>query len=90
MDSYQTSVVNIAFMIVINDGAERGLKLGADYLQAACAEWYYQKVLQIVKSSGKEIPHLCKKYFDNELNEVKTILISEQTFKNYELTYACQ
>lgn len=46
-------------MNVINDGAE--VQLSVHYLEAACTKEHYQNVLQVVKSSRKEINNLLQK-----------------------------
>ena len=50
--AYQASLANVGAMNVINDCAERGVKLGSDFLAAAKSEEHYQNVLQR--------PNLCK------------------------------
>ena len=45
---------------VINDCAERGVKLSTDYLAAAKSEKHYPNVLQVVEQSRKKMPNLRK------------------------------
>ena len=45
---------------VVNDFAERGVKLSADFLSSAKSEMHYQNVLQVVEKDRKENPNLRK------------------------------
>ena len=45
----------------VNDCAERGVKLGADFLAAAKIEERYQNVLQVVENDCKVLPNQRKR-----------------------------
>jgi hypothetical protein len=59
--SYQAAKVNIQAINVINDSAERGVKLSSDFLASARTESHYQDVLQVVERDRKETPNLRKR-----------------------------
>lgn len=59
--SYQESVANVDAINVINDCAERGVKLSSDFLNAAKTEEHYQNVLQVVEQDRKNMPNLRKR-----------------------------
>ena len=60
-DTYQTSQSNISAINVVNDAAERAVKLGSDFLSAAKSESHYQNVLQVVEQDRKKRPNLRKR-----------------------------
>ena len=41
---------------VVNDSAERGVKLAADFLEAARSEGRFQDILQVVEKSRADTP----------------------------------
>ena len=51
---------------VVNDAAERGVKLSTDFLSAARLEEQYQNVLQVVEKERKKRPNLRKRKLQNE------------------------
>lgn len=59
--AYQTSVVNVQAINVINDCAERGVKLSADFLVSARSEKHYQNVIQVVEHDRKLQPNIRKR-----------------------------
>lgn len=59
--SYQAAKVNIQAINVINDSAERSVKLSSDFLASARSESHYQDVLQVVERDRKETPNLRKR-----------------------------
>ena len=59
--AYQTSWTNVEALNVVNDSAERGVKLSSDFLSAARSEDHYQNVLQVVEHNRKEKPNLRKR-----------------------------
>ena len=59
--AYQQSLVNVKAVNVINDCAKRGVKLSADFLNAARSEEHYQNVLQVVEQDRKNMPNLRKR-----------------------------
>ena len=60
MPSYLTSKAKINAVNAINDCAERGVKLSADFACAARSEEHFQNVLQVVETDRKERPNLRK------------------------------
>lgn len=59
-DAYQNSQTNIQALNVVNDCAERGVKLSSDFLSSAKKEEHFQNVLQVVEDDRKERPNLRK------------------------------
>ena len=59
--AYQASKANVLAINVINDCAERGVKLSSDFLSSARSEEHYQNVLQVVEHDRKQQPHLRKR-----------------------------
>ncbi|KAG8175541.1 hypothetical protein JTE90_026260 [Oedothorax gibbosus] len=47
--SYQEGLIKLQSLNVVNDCAERGVKLGSDFLAASKGEDHYQNVLQVVE-----------------------------------------
>ena len=48
-NDHQAAMTNIEALNVINDCAERGVKLSADFLSTTKTEKHYQNVLQVVE-----------------------------------------
>ena len=46
---------------VVNDSAERGVKLSSDFLDTAKTEENYQNILQVVEDHRKKAPSLCSR-----------------------------
>ena len=63
---YLSSTDNMKAVNVVNDAAERGVKLSTDFLSAARLEEQYQNVLQVVEKERKERPNLRKRKLQNE------------------------
>ena len=61
LPEYQASLANINSLNVINDCAERGVKLSSDFLSAARSEDHYQNVLQVVEEDRRSRPNLRKR-----------------------------
>lgn len=59
--AYQDSLTNVHSLNVINDSAERGVKLSTDFLSAARSEDHYQNVLQVVEEDRRSRPNLRKR-----------------------------
>ena len=59
--AYQDSLTNVHSLNVINDSAERGVKLSSDFLSAARSEDHYQNVLQVVEEDRRSRPNLRKR-----------------------------
>lgn len=51
--SYETSVRNIKAINVVNDGAERAIKLSNDFINSSKSEQQYQSTLQVVSHDRK-------------------------------------
>lgn len=59
--AYQASLANVDALNVINDCAERGVKLSSDFLSASRSEGHYQNVLQVVEEDRRSLPNLRKR-----------------------------
>ena len=51
--SYQVSMINIQSLNVVNDSAERRVKLISDFISTAKSEKHYQNILQVVEKDRK-------------------------------------
>lgn len=58
---YKNALINVGAINVVNDSAERGVKLSSDFLAAAHGEEHYQNVLQVVEENRKMRPNLRKR-----------------------------
>ena len=56
--AYQSSLRNVLVVNVVNDSAERRVKLSSDFLTTAHSEKDYQNVLQVVEQERKVMPNL--------------------------------
>ena len=56
--AFQESKDKALTLNVINDCAERGVKISSDFLSAARSEEHYQNVLQVVEQDRKRQPDL--------------------------------
>lgn len=59
--SFLVSKTKIAALNVVNDSAERAIKLSSDYLDAARSEEHYQNIIQVVEADRKQTPSLRKR-----------------------------
>ncbi|KAK5905378.1 hypothetical protein CesoFtcFv8_006850 [Champsocephalus esox] len=61
-DAFKKSEVNVCAMNVVNDCAERGVKLTSDFVPVARKEQHLQNVLQAVEHDRSQQPnlHRCK------------------------------
>lgn len=59
--SFLISKEKMTCLNVVNDSAERNVKLSSDFLEAARSEEHYQNILQVVESCRKETPILRKR-----------------------------
>ena len=60
--SYVASTNNVAAVNVVNDCAERGVKLSSDFTDTARSDEHFQNVLQVVENDRKNAPNLrCKR-----------------------------
>ena len=55
IDSYQKAHSVVTNIQVVNDSAERGVKLGHDFLNGAKTESRYQNLLQVVENDRKRV-----------------------------------
>ena len=53
-------------LAVVNDAAERGVKLGHDFLSYARNEENYQNILQVVENDRKSLPNQRKRHATNQ------------------------
>ena len=60
-DGYKKAKLIVNSISVVNDAAERGVKLGYDFLGTAVKEERYQRVLQVVENSRHSYTTKCKK-----------------------------
>lgn len=56
--TYQSSLINLRTLNLVNDCAERGVKLSSDFLSSAKGEEHYQNVLQVVEQDRKRQQNL--------------------------------
>lgn len=68
-DAYHTSLCNLQSLNVVNDCAERGVKLSSDFLSSARKEEHYHNVLQVVEKDRKEKPNLRKRKGHSEFSD---------------------
>jgi hypothetical protein len=59
--AYQECIQHVQAINVINDCAERGVKLSSDFISTARSEEHYQDVLQVVEHDRKDNPNLRKR-----------------------------
>ena len=60
-DGYKNAKLVVNSISVVNDTAERGVKLGYDFLGSAVKEERYQKILQVVENSRHTLPNQRKR-----------------------------
>jgi len=68
-DAYLFSAENVKAINVVNDAAERGVKLATDFVDTARSDKHYQNILQVVENDRKNNPN-CQK----ELNKTQTLI----------------
>ena len=56
--SFGSAKLKTGAINVINDSAERGVKLSSDFLNAARSEEHYQNILQVVEDDRRRMPNL--------------------------------
>ena len=66
--AFQMGAVNVRAINVVNDCAERGVKLTSDFVAAARSEEHLQNVLQAVEHDRSKQPNLrrCKRKLDQD------------------------
>ena len=57
-ESYLEAMVTADNLVVVNDAAERGVKLCHDFLEGTQDEQQFQHVLQVVENSWNRIPKM--------------------------------
>ena len=60
-DSYKDAAKNVRAINVVNDCAERGVKLSSDFISGARCEENYQDIIQVVEGNRKDLPNLRKR-----------------------------
>ena len=55
--SYMKAESVVKSMHVVNDAAERGVKLGSDFLDCAKIEEHYQDILQVAENDRHRVPN---------------------------------
>jgi len=67
--AYIGSAENVAAVNVVNDCAERGVKLASDFVDTARSDEHFQNVLQVVEKNRKYAPNLRRKRSHNDNEE---------------------
>jgi len=57
-DAYVASAENVKALNVVNDAAERGVKLATDFSDTARSDRHFQNILQVVENDRKKNPNL--------------------------------
>lgn len=57
-DAYMYSAENVKAINVVNDAAERGVKLATDFVDTARSDKHFQNILQVVENDRKNNPNL--------------------------------
>jgi hypothetical protein len=57
-EAHIASLANVRAANVVNDGAERGVKLASDFVDTARDDKHFQNVLQVVEEDRKAVPDL--------------------------------
>ena len=70
-EAYLFSAENVKAINVVNDAAERGVKLATDFVETARSDKHFQNILQVVENDRKNNPNLRVK---KELNKAKTLM----------------
>ena len=55
--SYQEADAAVKTVPVVNDGAERGVKISSDFLEDARKEEIYQNILQVAENDTDLVPN---------------------------------
>lgn len=56
-----SSAENVAAVNVVNDCAERGVKLASDFVDTARSDEHFQNILQVIEKDRQDHPNLCRK-----------------------------
>jgi len=62
------SAANVTAVNVVNDGAERGIRLLADFLDATRSDQHFQNVLQVVEQDRQAAQNLRQTRHDTRLH----------------------
>jgi len=57
-DAYRVSAENVKAINVVNDAAERGVKLATDFVDTAQSDKHFQNILQVVENDRQRNPNL--------------------------------
>ena len=60
--SYQAAKCTVKSLPVVNDAAERGVKITSDFLDSARNEERFQTTLQVVENDRKTVPNQRKRH----------------------------
>ena len=66
-DAYISSAANVEALNVVNDCAERGVKLASDFVATARSDEHFQHVLQVVEKDRKDTPNLRRKRCNSQV-----------------------
>ena len=69
--AYLNSAKNVAAVNVVNDCAERGVKLASDFVETARSDEHFQNVLQVVEKDRKDAPNLRRKRSNRNVEELQ-------------------
>ena len=61
IDSYESAKKGVKAMHVVNDAAERGVKLASDFLESAKLEDNYKNILQVAENDRQRTPNQRKR-----------------------------
>jgi len=57
-DAYRVSAENVKAINVVNDAAERGVKLATDFVDTAWSDKHFQNILHVVENDCQINPNL--------------------------------
>ena len=61
-DSYKDAKAAVKSLYVVNDAAERGVKISADFIDSARLEQRYQTILQVAENDRNIVPNQRKRH----------------------------
>lgn len=65
-ERYKEAKATTEHLRVVKDSAERGVKLGSDFLSAVKIEERYQNVLQVAENDRKRVPNQRKRHVESD------------------------
>ena len=60
--TYQDAKAAVKSLPVLNDAAERGVKITSDFLDSARKEERFQTILQVVENDRRKVPNQRKRH----------------------------